>query len=189
MGDLAITNRHSSNNPQRDQNNQMSHGYPDVPANAWLHDQRPALVHTLVDCGKILRGFEINAVPLARLQFAAEDLTGFTVSFDSMFYTKNGPMTTDGPPPRVPTAWQDATYIHTKIGKRRFVMVLDPRWITTSTAFSDFRSGRTRFAGLAILKKARGLDDPIIASPIVIGGTRAQEQMMDQIFGTRPNNP
>jgi hypothetical protein len=26
MGDLATTNRHSSNNPQRDQNNQMSHG-------------------------------------------------------------------------------------------------------------------------------------------------------------------
>jgi hypothetical protein len=26
MGDLATTNRHSSNNPQRDQNNQVSHG-------------------------------------------------------------------------------------------------------------------------------------------------------------------
>jgi len=46
MGDVATTNRHSSNNPQRDQNNQISHGY----AERGVRPFPPAAMEALLHC-------------------------------------------------------------------------------------------------------------------------------------------
>lgn len=142
-----------------------------LPSDGWLHSYQIQLVHILVQAERALAAIELDAVPVKKLEDVDDDWSGLTISFSQRFYTKNGP---DCPsrgalPEAVPSDWQKATHIHTKIGKKKLVMVLDPRWITTTTAFVDFRRGQGTFAGIAILKECHPSNPVILASPLVIG--------------------
>lgn len=111
----------------------------------------------------------INAVPAERALQTDLDLTGLTISFNAAFYAKNcPPMNLDKHPPTVPSDWRQAMHIHTKVGARRLVMVLDPRWMATTTSFSTFGSGRGRFAGLAVVKEGRPDEPDVVATPLFI---------------------
>ena len=57
--------------------------------------------------------------------------------------------------------------IYKQCGSAKLVMMIDPRWVTSNTAFVQFASRQQRFAGLCIVNRVeKGL---IIASPLVLG--------------------
>lgn len=63
-------------------------------------------------------------------------------------------------------------HIYTDWKGRRYVMVLDMKFITSDTALSEFTRGSTRMAGLALVKsygEPEAGKDVIYASPIVLG--------------------
>jgi len=61
-------------------------------------------------------------------------------------------------------------HLYCKVGKMKVYLTINPLWITTSTAFGDFKSpeGRTsNLYGLCLLKKVD--DAKAICTPLVIG--------------------
>jgi hypothetical protein len=148
----------------------------------WLNNQGLMLMRTLVACERVLDALKLKSTPLTTISDCDDDLTGMTLSFDERFFTKNGRnLDTSKSPPPVPADWRLATHVYTNIDKRKLVMVLDPRWITATTAFADFSSGRLRLAGLAILKRGHPEDEALIASPIVLGVPKSL--IHDALFG------
>lgn len=141
-----------------------------APPGGWLHNEGAALVRLLLALEQLLNRMRLQALPLDALLSAEHEMTGATFSFNRRFYTRNGPFVdTRGAPPPVPADWRRAAHLHCRLGPKRLVMVMDPRWFTTTTSFVEFRSGQGTFAGLAFLKRAHPEDDVLLASPIVIG--------------------
>ena len=58
-------------------------------------------------------------------------------------------------------------HIYVKRGERTIYLPLDPRWVTTSTAFVTFTSGIASLAGLGLLRAVG--EDTAIISPMTIG--------------------
>lgn len=133
----------------------------------------------------VLRGLSFQALPLERAVELGQDFTGATVSFERQFFTKNGPqIPTRGQSVPISSDWKKAPHIHCKLGKWRVVVVYDPRWITTSTAFNEFRGGSRRFKGIGIVKEVNERDHLVFVSPLFIGFSKPVldlSQMYDSV--------
>jgi hypothetical protein len=135
-----------------------------------LHELGFSLVRVMSEFEELIRELSIQAVQLDRVAESREDFTGVTASFDGTFYTKNGPsISSDGHLSQVPTDWNNAPHIYRKIKGLKFAVVYDPRWVTTSTAYVEFRGGRRRFKGIGIVKEVNREDCYSIISPLIIG--------------------
>ena len=113
------------------------------------------------------RSYHVNALDLGKCEDITEVDTGIRIHFDQSMRTKNGKkllhdaFVTHG-------NIQTDPHIYCSVGKRKVCFFIDPRWVTTSTAFSIFLSGATsRIAGLGVIKQVT--DEYIIATPLVIG--------------------
>jgi hypothetical protein len=144
--------------------------------NLWQDTQRLSdlggeLNELLLDVERVLRDVDLLSIPLDQVADLSTDVVGLTVSFESAFRTKNFP---DAPVTgdelrSLSGAWQKDPHIYRKVNNRRLVMVLDPRWITTSTAYVDFQSGHTRLGGVCTIKSVNDTEGVVLASPLVVG--------------------
>lgn len=102
---------------------------------------------------------------------------GDLMVFDRRVHTLNGPRPNQTLPPTGDLNIDPLVYL--KRDGVRIVMPYDPRFITTSTAYNDFRSGQVQMLGLCVIKRRlRPSDAPhrrkkpkvqFLASPLLLG--------------------
>jgi hypothetical protein len=59
-------------------------------------------------------------------------------------------------------------HIYIERDGRKIYLPLDPRWVTTQTAFTTFTSGIAKLAGVGLVRAVS--DDSALVSPLAIGG-------------------
>lgn len=136
-----------------------------------LHSMGFELNYILIQMKDLLEKAHLNAIALGSIKTFDRTHEGATLSFEDAFRTKNVPGTDYrehleslqiGDPEVGPQ-------IYRKVGKWKIVLAIDPRWITTTTAFVDFNSGNHRFAGLCMVKEVNSNRLIVRATPLVIG--------------------
>jgi hypothetical protein len=117
---------------------------------------------------EVFRSWHAQALPLDAVTELGEDAIGSRIAFSGTFWTKN--MTgadVQSPEYRLSGDPEKDPHIHLKLEQRKLFLPLDPRWVTTSTAFADFTAGRGRFAGIGTLKSVT--EERAIISPLAVG--------------------
>lgn len=111
--------------------------------------------------------YRINTLDVATCEDMTEMDTGIRIHFDQSMRTKNSKKLLSKT--FVPHGdIQTDPYIYCSVGNRKICFCIDPRWVTTDTAFSVFLSGTTsRIAGLGVIKQVT--EEYILATPWVIG--------------------
>src|SRR5437879_996193 len=103
----------------------------------------------------LLTRVELQAVPIEQAVKQEQAARGLLVSFDGDFRTKNIDMPRDaeGYKRAVSGNVKRDPHIYAKVGAFKSILVVDPRWITTVTAFVQFRpsGGKGRFSGLGFV--------------------------------------
>lgn len=143
-----------------------------------LHSMGLELSTLLLQYKEILNRLEICSQPLG---FYWENLkAGQIVSFDTKFRTKNVPGLDE---------YRPSTYclkgdldkdpiLYIKKANRRFVLTLDPRWLTTTTSFVNFKMGWADVAGLAVIKYSSKQE--VVATPYLLGTPK--NDLWDALF-------
>lgn len=136
-----------------------------------LHELGWELNGLMMGFKALLKQVELKAIALDQAVALGPDARGVVVSFNQQFRTKNIDM------PESPAGYLTAVrgdpvkdpQIHAKLGQRKITLIVDPRWITTTTAFVQFRpsGGRGDFAGIGLVNAIR--DDSVSVTPLVIG--------------------
>lgn len=128
----------------------------------------------------------IEALPLEEVLPVSVDLTGQLISFNHLCYTRNGvdAGTTVAPKYLSDFDQKRTPHFYIKAGDTKIVFPYDPAWITTSTAYCDFGSGRTRFAGLGLVKRVSDDLNEMFVSPLIVAFPKTEfMQRMDGQFG------
>lgn len=136
----------------------------DIDIEGDLHDLGGIpLIRIMHSFAQIINDLEPIAIEMTDVSSADDEYIGAVVSFDENFRTKNygnysgalsGNLDSD-------------PYIYKKSKGAKWILPLDPKWITTSTAQSEFCSGSSRFAGLAMIKSIK--NNEFICTPLVLG--------------------
>ncbi|WP_155985169.1 hypothetical protein [Thioalkalivibrio sp. AKL6] len=122
---------------------------------------------------KLLSAVELSAVPIETALAQPDRMRGMCVSFDRRFRTKNISM--PGCASEYKTQFRGDLkkdpHIYTKIGDYKVVAYIDRRWVTTTTAFCQFRpsSGQNDFAGIAFVNSVDATARIVSITPYVIG--------------------
>ncbi|MBN3065148.1 HNH endonuclease [Pectobacterium aquaticum] len=136
-----------------------------------LHELGWNLNYLMMEFEQLLKKIEVKAItPEKVLEFGPQS-RGAIVAFDQNFRTKNIEM------PHSIEAYSQAIrgniktdpQIYTTLGGLKTTLIIDPRWVTTTTAFVQFHpsGGRGNFAGFGIVNH---IDDTRISiTPLVIG--------------------
>lgn len=143
-------------------------GYGQIVA---LHELGWDLNGLMLGFKSLLQQVDLKAIPLEKALELGPASRGALVSFDTQFRTKNidMPETIEGYRTAVRGNPDIDPQIYAKFGARRVTLFVDPRWITTTTAFVHFRpsGGRGTFAGLGLLNSIDAERANI--TPLVIG--------------------
>ncbi|WP_228116647.1 hypothetical protein [Xanthomonas citri] len=121
----------------------------------------------------LLERVELKAIDLEAAVKMGSSARGAVVGFDRELRTKNisMPANASGYAKPVSGDLNKDPHIYTKLDQARIVATIDRRWITTTTAFVQFRppSGRGTFAGLAIVNSMDPVSNHMSITPLVIG--------------------
>jgi hypothetical protein len=118
-----------------------------------LHSLGWELNHVMSAFQTILGHLSVDAVPISNVGLH-EGFIGAPIAFDRQrFRTKNvqiDPYTKIADIPKFTGNIAKDPHIYAQLGQFRIVLFIDPRWITTTTAFTLFRSssGQSTFSGL-----------------------------------------
>lgn len=143
--------------------------------NSSLHSLGYELNYLMISFENTLKNIELNAIPLDDL-ILHESIVGRLVSFDQKrFRTKNINVDMVDEVALMNTKfsgnWEKDPHIYTKINSFKIIMAINPRWITTTTAFVHFRpsSGHATFSGLGIITSVDYINSIITVTPFAIG--------------------
>jgi hypothetical protein len=126
----------------------------------------------------VLAHLTIEAVALQDV-ILHESIVGSAISFDRQrFRTKNVPMEMPGEVSKLRKFTGSLVkdpHIYCQLGRFKVAMLIDPRWITTSTAFTLFRpsSGQSVFSGLGRITSVDYEAGVVTVTPWVIGLPRS----------------
>jgi hypothetical protein len=141
----------------------LSHDHPDFLA----------LVRDMGHVETVLGAIEPLAIPLDEIKTFATVVQGSFVAFNRGVRTKGIPWDVRAARAMNLTGRSlEDPHVYFNHGNFRVLLPIDPRFITTATAFSAFTSGSTMMAGLFQVKerggraKRRGI---ILGSPLVLG--------------------
>jgi hypothetical protein len=143
-------------------------------------DIRPfGLIQSLADVSPLIAMMQTFRTAIAKIDVHAKALrsiklsdgsaTGALVSFKDNFRTKNYGKFRDDPESAPVGDLKRGPQIYLKMDEWRFVMLIDPRWITTSTAHADFEAGQHRFSGIAMIKQVDPKRQQVVATPYFLG--------------------
>nr|WP_147326288.1 hypothetical protein [Hydrogenophaga borbori] len=136
-----------------------------------LHELGWDLNRLMLGFKSLLQQADLKAIPLEKALTLGHSSRGALVSFDGPFRTKNidMPETTEGYRMAVRGDPSTDPQIYKKVGDVRVTLYIDPRWITTTTAFVHFRppGGRGSFAGLGLLNSFDA--KRVNVTPLVLG--------------------
>ncbi|GJE60561.1 hypothetical protein [Methylobacterium trifolii] len=127
----------------------------------------------------------IKAIPIHDLMPPSDEIIGETISFDQRCYTKNGvdAGTTVAPSLLANFDPNKSPHFYFKISKIKIIFPYDPAWVTTSTAYCDFRSGSASFAGLGVVKRIDIKENQVFVSPVIVALPR--NEFMQSWYGSR----
>lgn len=117
----------------------------------------------------IIKNIQFKTIDINDIKQFDKKVIGTIVSFNHSFYTKNVPgidkikqnFSIKGDIDKDPC-------IHYKINnKTKFLLQIDPKWLTSNTSFTTLKSGRGKFSGVGIIKDMK--QGYIIATPLFIG--------------------
>ncbi|WP_143596427.1 hypothetical protein [Tistlia consotensis] len=129
------------------------------------------IVRELVAVESAIKSAQLRAIPIDQIMPPTDDIVGALISFHHACFTKNGiterrstdqSLIMDFDPSKSP-------HFYIKLGDVKLIFPYDPRWITTSTAHSEFRAGRTKLAGLGVVKRISDDLSEVVISPLVVG--------------------
>lgn len=129
------------------------------------------LAGLIITFKKFFSSWKPEALDIYKEGVIAEKNIGARVKFYSKFRTKNIPLKykfTSGAFKFFGDIKKDP-HIYCTVGQFKVYFSIDPRWITTNTAFNDFspEGGQKTFAGLGLLKH---VDDKMaVITPLVLG--------------------
>jgi len=136
-----------------------------------LHELGWELGGLMLGYKHLLERIELRAIPLRNALVDGRDARGWIVSFDARFRTKNirMPERREEYPSAVSGDPETDPHIYFKAGGRKITMTIDPRWITTATAFVHFRpsSGQGQFTGLGLVNSVEA--EAMSITPLIIG--------------------
>lgn len=132
---------------------------------------------------ELLQRVDVKAIPLGRALELGAQARGVLVSFDQQFRTKNidMPDSLDGYRRAVRGNIETDPQVYSKLGERKITLVIDPRWVTTTTAFVQFRpsGGRGEFAGFGLVN---AIDSRRVnVTPLVVG--LPSNPFMESLYG------
>lgn len=143
--------------------------------NQSLHSLGFELNHVMRSFEKTLEKLEIDSIPIDDI-ILHESLVGKMISFEQKsFRTKNIHMDMSDEEALMQTSftgdWNKDPHIYTKIKGFKIILTINPRWITTSTAFVHFRpsGGHSHFSGLGIITGVDYVSETITVTPFAIG--------------------
>jgi hypothetical protein len=133
-----------------------------------LRDQGRYIALISVVAESVISSWTANALGLDAVEMG-QDAVGARIAFSETFRTKNLSGSEKQRPGFELSGELDRDpHIYVKRDGKKVYLPLDPRWVTTSTAFVTLSSGIARLAGLGLLR-AVGSDSAIV-SPLAIGG-------------------
>lgn len=143
-------------------------GYQEFTA---LHDLGWELNGLMAGFKSLLEQVELKAAELESAIALGSSARGMLVSFNREFRTKNirKPNSHSGYATAVQGDPESDPRIYSVLGSTRVHVTIDPRWITTTTAFVQFRplGGRGDFAGLGIVNAVQ--PNFVSITPFIIG--------------------
>ena len=110
-----------------------------------------------------IREWTVTATDLFNIS-PGEDVEGLTVFFDGRFVGRNMP--NPGHTPVLTGDPEHDPHLSTSLDDRTAILRIDPRWITTSTAYGHLRGNR-RKSGIGIVMHVDA--EQVHVSPLVIG--------------------
>lgn len=137
-----------------------------------LHSIGGKLYELLLALEKVLNRIELNAFNIQDILLDS-DYIGLTLFFNDNFRTKNI-LDLNNYTSKNSVLIGDINkdpYIYHKYNDFTLHLSIDPRWITTTTAFANFRpsGGIGRFAGFCTIKQVDIENKVIFATPLIIG--------------------
>lgn len=140
--------------------------------NQTLHSLGWELNRVMLEFSRLLNEITVAAVELpSSLDSPDERIAGITFSFSTRFRTKNMPRgSMDDVHPLTGDIGRDP-HIYKRFGEWKLILAIDPRWITTTTAWGEFMpsGGHRAFAGLCTVKGLEKRKKEIYATPLIIG--------------------
>jgi len=137
-----------------------------------LHSLGWELNRVMLEFSRLLNEITLTAIELpSSVNGADERMAGITFSFNTRFRTKNMPCTGMDQVHRLTGDISRDPHIYKKLGEWRIILAIDPRWITTTTAWGEFMpsAGHRVFAGLCTVKSVEEQKKEIYATPLIIG--------------------
>ncbi len=149
-----------------------------------LHELGWNLNYLMMAFKNLFKQIEVKAITPEKLVELGYQARGSIVAFDQQFRTKNIEM------PSSLGAYAQAVrgnastdpQIYTSFSGIKATLIIDPRWITTTTAFVQFRpsGGRGNFAGFGIVNHVD--ETRISITPLVIG--LPSNPFMEALYGS-----
>lgn len=138
-----------------------------------LHELGWGLNGLMLGFRDLITNIELKSVTLEEAVQLGQAARGLLVSFDRDFRTKNIDI------PDNPAGYKNAIkgnlnrdpHIYSKLGDTKVVLIVDPRWVTTTTAFVQFRpsGGKGKFAGLGIVNSCDLETKVMSVTPLLLG--------------------
>ena len=153
-----------------------------IQPNQCLHDLGTELNSIMMSFKDVLHILDIASTPLSSPWHTYRP--GQIISFNEKFRTKNVPRLNEYKVSRYDLRGdlKHDPHLYLKRGESKFTLTLDPRWLTTTTSFVNFRMWWINVAGLAIVKSVA--TKQILATPYVIGTPR--NELMELLFSGQP---
>jgi HNH endonuclease len=141
-----------------------------------LHSQGMRINEVLFAFEEVMPQLNVSAVPLESLEYNHEGYIGQLISFDrARFRTKNNPGNAaeaeNCMPDPCPDTVAEPPQIYKQFKGWKLVLLIDPRWITTATAFVLFKGsgGQSTFSGVARISNVDFENNKMLGTPLIIG--------------------
>lgn len=111
--------------------------------------------------------------PVLKLRDIHVDNVGARVKFQMTFRTKGVPGPNQLEAFKLKGNIHRDPHIYSSIGDRKFYFPIDPRWITSDTAFLLFKRGRIELSGLGIIRTFE--ESEVIITPLILGSPNYED--------------
>jgi len=148
---------------------------PYIDSSRSLHSLGWELARILGQFKALLSAIEPRAIPLDKTIEANDNLIGITLSFNTNFRTKGVPSPSKADSYQLSGCLAKDPHIYKKSSFGLIAMVINPKWITTTTAFVSLSpsGGHARLSGLCTVNQWDQNSETLLATPLILGNPRS----------------
>ena len=141
-----------------------------------LYKHEFSLIHLMHRLLSVLNNITPEIHNLEKCESLKQVIDGTFCSFEGVFRTKNSSSIIKiiNEEDSLKGDINKDPLIYRKYSDFKLVLSIDPKWITASTAISNFCSGSVSFAGICCIKRIDSSNRIVYASPYVIGTPKSK---------------